>query len=232
MSKAKAEDIEIRTGPDDQVVLRALDPATVAFSTATINELLDGEMFEVEKVHLNLDQIYGIMRKVSGSASVVVETIDAGRKMIISTANSRYGLQTLAPESIREFTDPTRSARRPLVLTGGEFFEMVTGASTVSDVITLNHPVLSEDGVVQLVGRGGGSITEFEYRIQAWKPDKAEDVGRGSYPLDYLTRLAAVLKTTDVVHIVLGDDVPLHISAELELGLDVTALIAPRLRLE
>ncbi len=232
MSRAKAEDIEIRAGPVDEIVLSALDPATVVYATATINELLDADITAPESIYVSLEQLYGIVKRISGPAAVVIETVEEGRKLIISTANARYGIQTISPEAIRAISEPARSGRRPLLLTGGEFFEMVTGAATVSDVLTLAHPEVDEAGTPKLVGRGGGGLTEFEYNVTAYRPEKADDVGKGSYPLDYLSRLASVLKITDQVRLVLGVDRPIHISAELELGLDVTALVAPRLRLE
>ncbi|MDY6769978.1 MAG: proliferating cell nuclear antigen (pcna) [Candidatus Nanohaloarchaea archaeon] len=217
---------------EDGVALVAADPAMVAMVDFTIEEdafdayECDGE----EKIGVNIEDLYSIVRRAGSNESVVLELDEDDAKLNVTMRNGSERSFSLALLNLDEDDIPSTDDLDFSVaadVTTAVLDDAIGDASVVGDAVTVGADA---DGIT-LQAEGDNSTVET--RIGAGSDGvmelQANGEVRSMFSLDYLNKMIKAKKLSDTAHVKLGDDFPMRLEFQVPEKLHLSYILAPRI---
>jgi len=212
---------------DDGMRLRAVDPADAAMVTLTLEEAAfdSYESSEDEtEIGMDLDKLEDILGVLRSGDNVQVE-LD-GSRLSLASDGFDYEMTLPDPSSIRQEPKvPDLDLTAEIFMEGSDLRRAVKAAQKVSDHIELR----TEDDVFVLETSGDSDTMKFEMKGEDLIDVDTTEDSRSLFSLDYLDDMSKAIGSAPEIRIRLGTDLPVMIDFELDEGVHVEYLLAPRI---
>lgn len=218
---------------EDGIKLVAADPAMVALVDFKIQEDvfesydLDGE----EKIGLNLENFYSILRRANSGDTITFETRDDSKFYIV-----------MENSSTREFSLPILNLSEDDIPTTDDLEYKVTAEletavleSAVKDALVVGESVVFESSDSDITISSEGDQSDMDFNISGDADGVLEFSGgdaRSMFSLDYLNSMIKAKKLSDTVGLSLGDDFPMRLTFEVPDEATLNFVLAPRIEEE
>ncbi len=216
---------------EDGIQLIAADPAMVALVDFTLEEEVfeNYELDEEDKVGLNLENFYSILRRANADDTITFELDEDESKFHItmegaSTRNFSLPILNLSEDDIpsTDQLDFTVTAELGASVLEGA----VKDAMVVSDSVTVS----ADSDSVRIVSEGDQSNVDFEIESDAEGVISLEGTEASSmFSLDYLSKMIKGKSLSDNVTMKLGDDFPMRLEFVVPDEADLSFVLAPRI---
>lgn len=219
---------------EDGVKLIAADPAMVALVDFQIEKDVfeNYELDEEEKIGLNLENLYSILRRANSDDTITFEVGEDDSQFHIimessSTRNFSLPILNLSEDDIPstdqlEFTVDVDMETKVLE-------DAIKDALVVGDSVTVS----SDGESLRIVAEGDQSNVDFEIAGDADGINSLEGTNASSmFSLDYLNSMAGAKKLSDTVQIRLGEDFPMRLNFDVPEKARLSFVLAPRIEEE
>jgi proliferating cell nuclear antigen len=215
---------------EDELVIRAVDPANVGMVDLTL-EAAAFESYEADGgvIGVNLSRLENIASMADSGDLVDMELNEETRKLHIQIDGLSYTLALIDPDSIREEPDiPDLDLSADIVPEGAQIDRGITAADMVSDYIRLRVDEADETFVIE----AEGDTDDVDFVLS--REDLIDlDAGPADslFSLDYLKDMNKAIPNDAEVRVELGDDFPVKMHYDFAEGLGhVTFMLAPRIQ--
>jgi len=199
----------------------AVDPANVALvifrlpKTSFSNYEAGSEVWGV-----NLDDLKRILKRASGSSSVVFEQEDNHLKISIFDKIKRMFTLSLIEVESEDKEVPELNFSSKVEMSSINFSEAIEDAKVVADSVSL----ISGEGFFMVEGIGSLNSARAEF-----SGDEAEisGIAKSKYSLEYLMKFIKASRTTDRVVVNFSDDYPLRLDFPGD-KMGIGFILAPR----
>ncbi|RJS96946.1 MULTISPECIES: DNA polymerase sliding clamp [Halococcus] len=215
---------------EDQVEIRAVDPANVGMVDLTLSATAF-ESYEADGgvIGVNLSRLQDIAGMAGGDDLVHLELDEETRKLHISIDGLEYTLALIDPDSIRQEPDiPDLDLPATIVLEGRDINRAVKAADMVSDHIALGVNEADEQFYVD----AEGDTDDVHFELDN---DDLIDLTAGPahslFSLDYLKDMNKAIPGDAEVTLDLGEEFPVKLHFDIaEAEGSVTYMLAPRIQ--
>lgn len=212
---------------EEGIGLRAVDPADAAMvilelsSSAFEDYSAEGDS-EIGLDLERLEDILGVLR----SGDLVDIVLREESQLALSSDGFDYEMNLPDPSSIRkEPKIPDLDLKAEIFLDGSEFRRAIKAAQKVSDHIALK----TVESLFVMETSGDSDSMRFEMGGDDLIDVESEEDSRSLFSLDYLDDMSKALNKSPEVRIRLGTDLPVMFDFELDEGIQVEYLLAPRI---
>jgi len=215
---------------DDELVIRAVDPANVGMVDLTL-EAAAFEAYEADGgvIGVNLGRLEDIASMADSGDLVHLELDEETRKLEVRIDGLSYTLALIDPDSIREEPDiPELDLPAEIVPEGAQIDRGITAADMVSDYIQLRVDETEETFVVE----AEGDTDDVDLVLDRGElVDLTVGEADSLFSLDYLKDMNKAIPNDAEVRMELGDDFPVKMHYDFAEGLGhVTFMLAPRIQ--
>ena len=212
----------------DGLKVTAVDPANVAMVMAKI-PMTSCEAYTVDGedvvVGVDIDRILNVL-KLARKSDTVEMLIDE-TNMTLRFGCFNYSVALIDPSTIRkEPKQPDLELPAAAVLGAGEFKRAIQSADKITDYVT----IISNEESFYIEAKGDVDAIKIDFKYDLIEHNKAE--ARSSFSVEYLKEFVKVAGNKDRVTIRLGNDLPLILLFEIEDGLEIEYILAPRVETE
>jgi len=215
---------------EDELVIRAVDPANVGMVDLTL-EAAAFEAYEADGgvIGVNLGRLEDIASMADSGDLVHLELDEETRKLEVQIDGLSYTLALIDPDSIREEPDiPDLDLPAEIVPEGAQIDRGITAADMVSDYIQLRVDEQAEAFVIE----AEGDTDDVDFVLER---EDLVDITPGAadslFSLDYLKDMNKAIPNDAEVRVELGDDFPVKMHYDFAEGLGhVTFMLAPRIQ--
>jgi proliferating cell nuclear antigen len=206
---------------DDGLSIVAVDPANVAlvlfkFPKQGFSQYETGN----EVWGVNLEDLKRILKRASGSSSVVFEQEDNQLKISIFDKIKRVFTLSLINIESEDKDIPALQFASKVEMNASSFSEAIEDAKIVADSCSL----IAGEGFFMVEGMGSLNSARAEF-----SGDEAtiKGIARSRYSLEYLSKFIKAAKTSDRVVVNFSDDYPLRLDFPGE-KMGIGFILAPR----
>ncbi|MBC5792521.1 MAG: proliferating cell nuclear antigen (pcna) [Nanohaloarchaea archaeon] len=220
---------------EDGLKLVAADPAMVALVDFKIEKDVfeTYELDEEEKVGLNLENLYSILRRANSGDTITLELEEDESKFHIkmqngSTRNFSLPILNLSEDDIPD-TESLNQFNVDADLETKVLESAIKDAMVVGDSVTVS----ADDSSINIVAEGDQSNVDFtitEGSEGVMEIDGSE--ASSMFSLDYLSSMVKAKKLSDTVELRLGDDFPMRLNFEVPEKARLSFVLAPRIEEE
>lgn len=219
---------------EDGVKLIAADPAMVALVDFQIEKDVfeQYDIDEGEKVGLNLENLYSILRRANSDDTITFELGEDDSQFHIIMENSSTRNFSLPILNLSEDDIPSTDQ---LEFTVDVDMETAVLEDAIKDALVVGDSVtVSSDGEsLRIQAEGDQSNVDFEISgdaegILELKGTNAESM----FSLDYLNSMVGAKKLSDTVELRLGEDFPMRLNFEVPEKARLSFVLAPRIEEE
>jgi proliferating cell nuclear antigen len=215
---------------EDELVIRAVDPANVGMVDLTL-EAAAFESYEADGgvIGVNLGRLEDIASMADSGDLIDLRLDEETRKLHIQIDGLSYTLALIDPDSIREEPDiPELDLPAEIVPEGAQIDRGITAADMVSDYIRLRVDEDEETFVIE----AEGDTDDVDFVLER---EDLIDLSAGPadslFSLDYLKDMNKAIPNDAEVRVELGDDFPVKMHYDFAEGLGhVTFMLAPRIQ--
>ncbi|BBD72598.1 DNA polymerase III sliding clamp [Sulfodiicoccus acidiphilus] len=208
--------------------LRGVDGSRVALLDVELRPGFFQEYEVSEKeaiVTFKSEEVTAILRRVGKEDLLSVISNDKSVKLELE--GEFFRMYELPSTTARVDKGPTINIQYPFRarLLSATFAELVEQFSDVGDTLTFRGAGR------KLIGKGGGDMVDAQVELSLDNGlllECEEGEGEGTYGTEYLSKVTKVAEASDVVNLMLGNNVPLKLSYELAGGGHFDVYIAPR----
>ena len=220
-------EVKIKVNSDGLEII-AMDPANVAM---VIFKLLSScfIQFEVKKneeVSINLNNLRQILRRAKGDDKLTLETEEDKLKILLKSDSIRsFSIPLLEPDD-KEQRVPDLNFPFTAVMNSETLTEAIEDVSVVAESVTF----LGEKEQLSIKAEGDLSKAFIEIKSNEYttiKADKA-DKFKAKYSLEYLKKMVAAAKLSEVVKLQFNSDYPLKLEYKVTDKLLMSFILAPR----
>jgi len=220
---------------DEGVRLVAADPAMVALVDFNIEKDIfeTFELDEEDKVGLNLENLYSILRRANSSDTITFEVNEDESKFYIkmensSTRNFSLPILNLSEDDIPD-TESLNQFEVDADLETTVLESAIKDAMVVGDSVTVS----ADDDSIKIVAEGDQSnvdftITEGSEGVMSIDGGEAKSM----FSLDYLSSMVKAKKLSDTVELRLGNDFPMRLNFDVPEKARLSFVLAPRIEEE
>ncbi|MFB6145249.1 MAG: proliferating cell nuclear antigen (pcna) [Candidatus Nanohaloarchaea archaeon] len=216
---------------DDGIKLIAADPAMVALVDFQIEKDVfeEYELDEENKVGLNLENFYSILRRANSSDTLTFEISEDESKFHITMENS----------STRDFSLPILNLSEDDIPSTDQLEFNVTAEletlvieSAIKDALVVGDSVTisANSNEINIVAEGDQSNVDFT--ISSGSEGVLELEGseaKSMFSLDYLNSMVGAKKLSNVVEVRLGNDFPMRMNFDVPEQARLSFVLAPRI---
>ncbi len=220
---------------EDGLKLVAADPAMVALVDFKIEKDVfeTYELDEEDKVGLNLENLYSILRRANSGDTITLELEEDESKFHIkmengSTRNFSLPILNLSEDDIPD-TESLNQFNVDADLETAVLESAIKDAMVVGDSVTVS----ADDSSIKIVAEGDQSNVDFtitEDSEGVMEIDGSE--ASSMFSLDYLSSMVKAKKLSDTVELRLGDDFPMRLNFEVPEKARLSFVLAPRIEEE
>jgi len=207
----------------DGLKVAVADSANVAMVIATLPyNVCEAYTSEGISVGVDVDRVENILKLIGKKDNL--EILVDGNDLHLKFRCFDYSIMTIDPESIRSPKVPELELPALAVVNADEFKKAIQSADKIADHATF---VSDENGFfVEAKGDVDGIRVEFE------TIEHNKENARATYSLSYLKEFTKVLGNKDIVKVKFGNDYPVWLIFDIEDGLKIEYILAPRVEYE
>ena len=214
---------------DDELSIRAVDPANVGMADVSLPEHAF-ESYEADGgvIGVNLDRLQDVLSMGDKGDLAKLELNEETRKLRIQIGELSYTLALIDPDSIRKEPDiPDLDLPADVAFEGSELSRAVTAADLVGDHVSLSADPDEQTFVVSAQGDTDDVEVTLgnDELVDADVPEGAESL----FSLDYLEDMARPIGSDVIVSFRLGTEMPIKFRYRNG-GASVEHLLAPRIQ--
>jgi len=204
----------------------AVDPANAAlvslkFPSSTFSQF---EIDKEEELGLNLEDFKQVLRRVSGSTSLIIERHDNTLRLKVQEKAKRVFNFSLINIDAEEKKIPQLNFSSKVELDSGTFSELINDAVVVSD--SAEFFVTPNSFIIE--ARGTLNNTRAEFSSDEIKIDTKEE-SKSKYGTDYLAKFVKASKLSDKVVINFSNNYPVRFDFKNKENLfELSFILAPR----
>jgi proliferating cell nuclear antigen len=219
---------------EEGVKLIAADPAMVALVDFNIEKDVfeNYELDEEEKIGLNLENLYSILRRANSDDTITFEVGEDDSQFHIIMESSSTRNFSLPILNLSEDDIPSTDQ---LEFTVDVDMETSVLEDAIKDALVVGDSVtVSSDGEsLSIQAEGDQSNVNFEIAGDADGINSLEGTSAESmFSLDYLNSMAGAKKLSDTVQIRLGEDFPMRLNFDVPEKAQLSFVLAPRIEEE
>jgi proliferating cell nuclear antigen len=228
-SSLLVDDGKFTIGPNS-ILFKAVDPAHIAMIEMEIAK----EAFTVYKadegeIGLSLDKLKKVVRLSSPEDEILLKLLEGEGRLEVSFANLRHRMALLDASSMRDPKTPQIEFPLQFVFTGAQLAQGIRAASTLSDYLTFT----AKPEGLELGCRGDTDVISITFPKEELPLYNCKENYRSIFGLEYLTSLMKIVKVTDELTILMGNDLPIKIEFSVANGNGkIKYLLAPRIEPE
>ncbi|MFB6100571.1 MAG: proliferating cell nuclear antigen (pcna) [Candidatus Nanohalobium sp.] len=220
---------------EDGIHLVAADPAMVGLVDFTLEEDVfeTYEIDEEQKVGLNIENFYSILRRANSGDTITLEVDEDSSKFKITMENS----------STRDFSLPILNLSEDDIPSVGDLDQFTFDAELDTSVLegAIKDAMVVSDAVTvsatgsQLEISAEGDQSGVDFTVEEGAEGVHEMNGsdaRSMFSLDYLSKMIGAKKLTDVVTVKLGEDFPMRMEFIRPDEVELNFVLAPRIEEE
>jgi proliferating cell nuclear antigen len=220
---------------DDGIQLVAADPAMVGLVDFTLEEDVfeTYEIDEEQKVGLNIENFYSILRRANSGDTITLEVDEDSSKFKITMKNN----------STRDFSLPILNLSEDDIPSVGDLDQFTFNAEldasvlegAIKDAMVVSDAVtVSADGdSLQISAEGDQSGVDFTVESGAEGVHEMDGSdAKSMFSLDYLSKMIGAKKLADTVTIKLGQDFPMRLEFTQPDQAQLNFVLAPRIEEE
>ncbi len=216
---------------DDGVKLIAADPAMVALVDFKIEKDVfeNYELDEEDKVGLNLENFYSILRRANSDDTITFEVKEDESKFYIKMENSSTRNFSLPILNLSEDDIPSTDQ---LDFTVTAELETSVLESAIKDALVVGDSVTISADSETLNIEAEGDQSNVDFSISGDSPGVMELEGgeaRSMFSLDYLNNMTGAKKLSDNVELKLGEDFPMRLNFTVPEQARLSFVLAPRI---
>lgn len=215
---------------DNQLQIRAVDPANVCMVDVTLNEA-GFESYEGQRavIGIDLERLQDIISMGSTDSTVTLVADTSDQKLNIDVENVNYNLSLIDPDSIRDGPEiPDIDLPASVEIGGSEISQGIKAAGMVSDHLSLGFS--EEDDAFTVGAEGDTDDVEVEHNkdeVESMSVSEAESI----YSLEYLEKVSKAVGSSRNVDLSLDDEKPVRINYDIAEGEgEVIYMLAPRIQ--
>lgn len=219
---------------EDGIKLIAADPAMVALVDFKIEKDVfeNYELDEGDKVGLNLENLYSILRRANSGDTITLELDEDESKFHITMENSSTRNFSLPILNLSEDDIPSTDQLDFSVtaeLEASVLESAIKDALVVGDSVTVS----ATDEELKIVSEGDQSNVDFTISGESEGVMSLEGSEASSmFSLDYLNSMIGAKSLSNVVEIRLGDDFPMRLNFDVPDEARLSFVLAPRIEEE
>ncbi|MBN1175938.1 proliferating cell nuclear antigen (pcna) [Candidatus Woesearchaeota archaeon] len=211
---------------EDGIELIAMDPANVALvvfrllSSSFVSYEIDGPT----SITLNLNNLKQVLRRTKGGDTLTLELEENKLKIVLQSTSKRTFHLPLIDMEEKEQKVPELSFNTTIVTQSSILNDGVDDVDIVGESVTL----ASKEGLFSISSKG--DLTKADVAIPADKVTKVvvEEESKAKYSIEYLKKMIAGGKLSDVVQIKFSNDYPLKLEYLVQNKLELSFILAPR----
>jgi proliferating cell nuclear antigen len=220
---------------DDGIQLVAADPAMVGLVDFTLEKDVfeNYEIDEEQKVGLNIENFYSILRRANSGDTITLEVDEDSSKFKITMENS----------STRDFSLPILNLSEDDIPSVGDLDQFTFNAEldasvlegAIKDAMVVSDAVtVSADGSsLQISAEGDQSGVDFTVQSGAEGVHEMDGSdAKSMFSLDYLSKMIGAKKLADTVTVKLGQDFPMRLEFAQPDQVQLNFVLAPRIEEE
>lgn len=218
---------------EDGIELVAADPAMVALVDFKMEKGMfeTYELDEEQKVGVNLENLYSILRRAKSDDTITLEVKDDSKFYITmeSTSTRSFSLPilNLSEDDIPDTQDLEFSVTADFETSVIE--DAIKDAMVVGDSVTISA---DEDGI-NITAEGDQSNADFHIDRDAEGVLEMEgSEAKSMFSLDYLNSMIGAKRLSDTVAMKLGEDFPMRMEFEVPEKANLSFVLAPRIEEE
>ena len=220
---------------EDGVKLVAADPAMVGL----VDFKLEKDVFETyeieegQKVGLNIENFYSILRRANSSDKITLEVEEDSSKFNITMENSSTRDFSLPILNLSEDDIPSVGGLDQFTFTADLDTSVLEGAikdaMVVSDAVTIT----ADGSSLKISAEGDQSGVDFTVKSDAEGVHMMDGSNaRSMFSLDYLSKMIGAKKLADTVTVKLGQDFPMRMEFIRPEEIELNFVLAPRIEEE
>lgn len=219
---------------EDGIKLVAADPAMVALVDFQIEkEVFETyELEEEEKVGLNLENLYSILRRVKSGDKIILEMREDDSRFHItmentSTRNFSLPILNLSEDDIPSTDDLEFTVTAELDTSVVE--DAIKDAMVVGDSVKIT----ADETGINITSEGDQSNVDFRIDSEAESVLELEGgEAESMFSLDYLNNMIGAKKLSETVSVKLGEDFPMRMEFKVPDKANLSFVLAPRIEEE
>lgn len=211
---------------EDGIELIAMDPANVAL---VVFRLLSSSFvsFEIEaptSITLNLNNLKQVLRRIKSSDTLTLELEENKLKIVLQSTSKRTFYLPLIELDEKDQKVPELSFNTTIVTQSSILNEGIDDVDIIGESVTLS----STEGMFSISSKG--DLTKADVDIPADNITKLviEEDSKAKYSIEYLKKMIAGGKLSDVVQIKFSNDYPLKIEYLIQNKMELSFILAPR----
>ena len=211
---------------DDGIELIAMDPANVALvvfrllSSSFVTYEIDGPT----SITLNLNNLKQVLRRTKGGDTLTLELDENKLKIVLQSTSKRTFHLPLIDMEEKEQKVPELSFNTTIVTQASILNDGVDDVDIVGESVTLS----SKEGMFSISSKG--DLTKAAVDIPADNATKVviEEDSKAKYSIEYLKKMIAGGKISDVVQVKFSNDYPLKLEYLVQNKMELSFILAPR----
>ncbi|MCJ7479094.1 MAG: proliferating cell nuclear antigen (pcna) [Candidatus Nanohaloarchaeota archaeon QJJ-7] len=217
---------------DSGLKLVAADPAMVAMVDFELEaDAFDSyECGDEEKVGVNIEDLYSIVRRAGSKDSVVLELDEEESKLRVKMENGSERSFSLALLNLSEEDIPSTDDLEFSVsadITTSVLDDAVGDASVIGDSVTVKAS--PESIVLEAEGDNSNVETTIQQGSEGMMELDAEGEVQSMFSLDYLNKMMKAKKLSDSLAVKIGDDFPMRLEFQVPEKVQLSYILAPRI---
>ena len=217
---------------EDGIRLVAADPAMVALVDLRLEEgsFETYEVDEEDKIGLNLENLYSILRRANSDDSVTLEVDEEQADFHItmegaSTRNFSLPILNLSEDDIPSVDDLDQFTAT-VDMESSLFSDAIGDAMVVGDSVVFE----SDGDSLEIVAEGDQSTVDF--RVDEESPGVVEIDGadaRSMFALEYLNKMSGAKSISENTRLRIGEDFPMRVEFTAPENASLSFILAPRI---
>lgn len=215
------------------IELIASDPAMVALVDFKVlkEAFSDFDIEEEEKIGLNIEDFYSILRRASSSDTISLSVSDSSKLSIV-----------IENESKRKFSLPLLNLDEDDIPDTGDLdFNVIADIKSsalsdgVGDASVIGDSVTFESDGEGITIKAESSSSDVKFNISQDSDamlDLKGDEAKSMFSLDYLSKIIKAEKLSDTVKVQLGKEYPMRMDFRVPDTLELGFILAPRIEEE
>lgn len=211
---------------DDGIELIAMDPANVALIVFRLlsSSFVSYELESPTSITLNLNNLKQVLRRTKGSDTLTLELDENKLKIVLQSTSKRTFHLPLIEMDERDQKVPDLSFNTTIVTQSSILNDGIDDVDVVGESVTLS----SKEGLFCISSKG--DLTKAMVDIPADSTTKVvvSEESKAKYSIEYLKKMIAGSKISDVVQVKFSNDYPLKLEYLVQNKMELSFILAPR----